>query len=208
MKSTLHKIISGVVCGAITLSATSLLGNITTNAADIQDISLSLENQISTTASEKLIQVAIDRKTLTLDELKALNYQVPIFVRLEKNAGLRSIEFGLQVDSRCDYSVITNTVTSEELTGESLHASMFYSTNGNFIWTAWASAQMDASMKKLLLLIVDIPTTVSGGEKFDVDYQKNGLGSPSSPHLWKNGSKDYVADGEVSYTDGYIQILK
>ena len=208
MKSTLSKIISSGVCGAITLSSASLLGNVTTNAANVGSVPLNSENQISTTASQTSIQVAIDKRTLTLDELKALNYQVPIFVRLEKNAGLRSIEFGLQVDSRCDYSVINNTVTSEELTGETLHANMYYATNGNFIWTAWASATASNTMKKLLLLIVDIPTSVSGGERFNVNYQKNGLGSPSSPHLWKNGSKDYVADGEVSYTDGYIQILK
>ena len=208
MKYTLHKIISGVVCGAVTLSTTSLLGNITTNAADIESIPLSLENQISTTASQTSIQVAIDKKTLTLDELKALNYQVPIFVRLEENTGLNAIEFGLQVDNRCGYSVITDVVTSKELAGEYLHASMYYATNGNFIWTAWASATASNTMKNLLLLIVDIPTTVSGGEKFSIDYQTKGYGGSKSIHLWKNGSKDYVADGEVSYTDGYIQILK
>ena len=208
MKSTLHKIISSVVCGAVTLSVTSLLGNITTNAADIEDIPLSLENQISTTASDTSIQVAIDQKTLTLDELKALNYQVPIFVRLEKNAGLRSIEFGLQVDSRCDYSVITDSRSAKELTGEILDIEMTYATNNNFIWTAWASAKTHTYMENLFFLVVDIPTTVSGGEKFSIDYQTNGFGNSTSIHLWKNGSKNYVADGEVSYTDGYIEIVK
>ena len=208
MKSTLHKIISSVVCGAIALSATSLLGNITTNATDIEDIPLSLENQISTTASEKLIQVAIDKKALTLDELKVLNYQVPIFVRLEKNAGLCAIEFGVQVDSRCNYSVIDNSVIAYKLTGESLNISMTHATNGNFTWTAWSSARDDAYSENLLLLMVDIPKTVSGGEKFSIDYQTNGYGSSTSIHLWESLSKNYVADGEVSYTDGYIQILK
>ena len=210
MKSTLRKIISGVVCGAVTLSATSLLGNITTNAADIQDISLSLENQISTTASQTSIQVAIDKKTLTLDQLKALNYKVPIFVRLEENAGLNAVEFGVQVDSRCGYRIVTDFEESMKLTGEILSIDMTYATNGNFVWTAWASAQTNSYMKKLLLLVVDIPKTVSGGEKFSIDYQTKGYGSSKSIHLWKSilNNKDYVADGEVSYTDGYIQILK
>ncbi|MDE5792339.1 MAG: hypothetical protein K2H66_02305 [Oscillospiraceae bacterium] len=186
------------------------MGNITTNAADIEDIPLSLENQISTTASQTSIQVAIDKKTLTLDELKALNYQVPIFVRLEENAGVSAIEFGLQVDNRCDYSVIKNSARAYQLTGEFLDISMVYATNSNFIWTAWASAETDTYMENLLLLIVDIPTTVSGGEKFSIDYQTKGYGSSTSIHLWKDvlSGKNYVADGEVSYTDGYIQILK
>ena len=208
MKSTLRKIISSVVCGVITLSSASLLGNIITNAADIEDIPLSLENQISTTASKKLIQVAIDKKTFTLDELKALNYQVPIFVRLEKNAGLYAIEFGVQVDSRCNYSVINSPARAYKLTGEYLDASMYYATNGNFTWTAWASAQDDADMENLLLLMVDIPKTVSGGEKFSIDYQINGYGSSTSVHLWESSSKNYVANDEVSYASGYIKILK
>ena len=208
MKCILHKFISSIVCGAITLSSASLLGNITTNAADIDDIPLSLENQISTTASQTSIQVAIDKKTLTLEELKALNYQVPIFIRLEENTGLTTIEFGLQVDSRCDYSVITNSRNAQKLTGETLDIHMVCGKNGNFIWTVWASNETDTYMENLLLLVVDIPTTVSGGEKFNIDYQTNGLDSSSKPHLWENGLKNYVADGEVSYTDGYIQILK
>ena len=208
MKCILHKFISSIVCGAITLSSASLLGNITTNAADIDDVPLSLENQISTTASQTSIQVAIDKKTLTLEELKALNYQVPIFIRLEENTGLTTIEFGLQVDSRCGYSVITNSRNAQKLTGETLDINMVCGKNGNFIWTVWASNETDTYMENLLLLVVDIPKTVSGGEKFNIDYQTNGLDSSSKPHRWKNGSKNYVADGEVSYTDGYIEILK
>ena len=208
MKSTLRKIISSIVCGVVTLSSVSFLGNITTDAADIDDISLSLENQISTTASQTSIQVAIDKKTLTLEELKALNYQVPIFIRLEENTGLTTIEFGIQVDSRCGYSVIVDSDEAMELAGEYLSIGMTYATNGNFVWTTWASSRTNSSMKKLLLLMVDIPTTVSGGEKFNIDYQINGLNSSRKPHMWKNSSKNYVADGEVSYTDGYIKILK
>ena len=210
MKCILRKFISSIVCGAIALSSASLFGNITTNAADIEDISLSLENQISTTASQTSIQVAIDQKTLTLDQLRALNYQVPIFVRLEENAGVNAVEFGIQVDSRCGYSVIADSDEAMELAGEYLSIGMTYATNGNFVWTAWASSRTNTSMKKLLLLMVDIPTTVSGGEKFSIDYQTKGYGSSTSIHLWKDvlSGKNYVADGEVSYTDGYIQILK
>ncbi|MDE5792340.1 MAG: hypothetical protein K2H66_02310 [Oscillospiraceae bacterium] len=208
MKCILRKFISSIVCGAITLSSASLVGNITTNATDIEDIPLSLENQISTTASQTSIQVAIDKKTLTLDELKALNYQVPIFIRLEENTGLTTIEFGLQVDRRCDYSVITNSRNAQKLTGETLDINMVCGKNGSFVWTVWASNETDTYMENLLLLVVDIPKTVSGGEKFNIDYQTNGLDSSSKPHRWKNGSKNYVADGEVSYTDGYIEIVK
>ncbi|MDE5738450.1 MAG: hypothetical protein K2H93_08805, partial [Oscillospiraceae bacterium] len=132
-------------------------------------IDSSQSNQPNSTSK---IQLAIDKKTLTIDELEALNYQVPIFVRLEENAGFKSVEFGTQVDSRCDYSVINDWDTAEELTGEPLNIVMEYSENDeNFTWATFSTSKVNSRAKNLLILMVEVPRTVSGGEQFTISYR-------------------------------------
>ncbi|MDE5753218.1 MAG: hypothetical protein K2H89_01535, partial [Oscillospiraceae bacterium] len=195
MKSSLRKILSGILCTAFLFS------------------SMPVSQNYTATASDKLVQVAIDQKTLTLDELEALNYQVPVFVRTDLSGGLNAVEFGIRVDDQCSCSVINSHTQAEKLAGESLDIHMTYATNaenGNFTWATWASDRDNTTMNRLLLLMVDVPKTVSGGEKFDIRYQTTGI-NPTRvySHLWKNSEKfDYVAADEVDYTDGYIEILE
>ena len=79
----------------------------------------------------------------------------------------------------------------------------------NFLWAVWAAQNTySTSNANLMLLEVGIPENVSEWEKFDILYREKSLNGLSS-HMWGDRviGVDYVQENQVSWTDGYIQII-
>ena len=180
----------------------------------------------TTTKPEPLTDIAvyIDQRTLTINQLKALDYKVPVFVTLEKNAGITAVEFGLEIDSRCSYRIITDTTEAWEISQNAeevlrndfaaapLALNMLFADNSkeNMSWGQWASSEtFSKNNVKILLVEIELPLSAGSEEHFDVFYRTAGVSTygRASSELWRNEATDYVAAGEVSHIDGYIEIV-
>ena len=189
-------------------------------------ISDSVTETTTTTKPEPLTDIAvyIDQRTLTINQLKALDYKVPVFVTLEKNAGITAVEFGLEIDSRCSYRIITDTTEAWEISQNAeevlrndfaaapLALNMLFADNSkeNMSWGQWASSEtFSKNNVKILLVEIELPLSAGSGEHFDVFYRTAGVSTygRASSELWRNEATDYVAAGEVSHIDGYIEIV-
>ncbi|MDE6658167.1 MAG: hypothetical protein K2J88_06250, partial [Oscillospiraceae bacterium] len=164
-------------------------------------------------AAADTIEVAIDRKTVSIDEAKA---GVPIYVRMnEGHPGLKSVEFGFVVDTRCTFTIIDDSDDASEYGGESLSVVMTNSTGvipggtEEIAWLTWASAKANEKAKNWALIMVTVPDP-EPGEKYAISYRTEGVNpenpNAASPHLFKDGATNYVANGVVTAVDGWVEI--
>lgn len=157
----------------------------------------------SASANANGVTVEVDQKMLTLEELQTAGYQVPVYVRLTENAGINAFEFGVDVDERCSYEIVTISRKALELGGEALD----YVPAGNkaeIAWFAWANGEVETYTGTLALIMVTVPEDAQPGDWFSVDY----VAEYSQPHVWHNGIDqiDYIEAGNVDFYSGGIQI--
>ena len=178
---------------------------------------------IPASAASNGVTLEIDQVKLTLDELKAQNYQVPVYINLTDNAGISAVEFGLNVDARItDYTLVKNATVAKRLGVTAPDVSMTSSTAGAFSWLGLASDSMLTGELSMICVYVTIPQDAAPGDKYDIKYSKdNGAhlgGTADKSEIWENRAKeddmgnavsaaDYVAAGTVDVTDGYVYIL-
>ena len=168
------------------------------------------------------IAVEIDQITLSKQELARLNYQVPVFVRMTKNAGITEAEFGIWTEDSLKFKMITSSAESityantENIQDSLLIFSVVYHTTKNLTWCAWASETPKTATGNLFLMVLDIPhdkNGISGGEirdgyrYYDIAYSETG--SNFTSQLFKNSSDfqnilDY--SDSVTYTDGWVRV--
>ncbi|MDE5883775.1 MAG: dockerin type I repeat-containing protein [Oscillospiraceae bacterium] len=176
----------------------------------IQTFRASAENENS--AENDKISIAIDQKTLTLDELQECDYTIPVFVRLDQNISINTAEMMIQVDSACDFEPVTSPTLCYEMTENFLMMEMISSSkfDDNSIRFLWASANSIEETGSLVLLMVHVPEDVQGGEKFAISYLPEVTHQGHTfEHIWgKIGleSMDYAKKGQVTWTDGWIEI--
>lgn len=178
--------------------------------------------------SKKACAVAIGQATVTVDELKASNYQVPVIIKVTPNPKISILEFG--VSSELPYKFLTtddftvdddNNPTGKfaELkalktapAGLSLSidmASNIVEDNGkNVAWLTWA-AEKGKTTANFAVMVVDVPKDVKGGEEFDLTYLKEGLsGNPELCANNEDGTEtDYVKDGNFEGISGWIHVV-
>ncbi|MDE6004837.1 MAG: dockerin type I repeat-containing protein [Oscillospiraceae bacterium] len=163
-------------------------------------------------AESEKINIAIDEKVVSTEQLQAMNYQVPVFVNLTQNAGINSAECIINVDARCNYEVITDLTTSFELTNENLIFSMISSNKfeDNSCRLLWAGAKVVNSTGAIVLLMVQIPEDAVNGDVFEISYLPNfTYNNYEFEHLWGivgSDVKNYVLANEVSWSNGKITI--
>ncbi|MDE5884783.1 MAG: hypothetical protein K2H29_06905 [Oscillospiraceae bacterium] len=144
------------------------------------------------------IHVTIESVEVTLDELKAQDYVVPVMITLDENSGIAYSEWGALVDERCKFTA-DNKKTSY---------SVYYSINEekHFMWTAWSSGpQIEDSPGSLLQLNVTIPEDAAVGDHYGIEYQS--MSMANKPHVWSSDTDSWVDDGYVTWTDGGITIV-
>ncbi|MBQ2264719.1 MAG: dockerin type I repeat-containing protein [Oscillospiraceae bacterium] len=154
-------------------------------------------------AADTQVQVAIDQVTVTLEELAEMDYCVPVAVSVTKNPGINAVEFGVVVDDRCTYEIVSE--YGEELPdGRSMIATMATSSVESMSWLAWASANLSTRTGVMVCYYVNVPKNAAAGDVYTLDY----LEEDYSPHLWSDNVNiiRYVDLGQVSWTDGSITI--
>ncbi len=155
--------------------------------------------------TEGAVAIAIEQKSVTLEELRNQNYQVPVFVKMMENPGINAMEFGVDVDERCSYQIINDNDEAYELGNAFLNISMVYSSRGNFTWSVWGSSSIQKKTGiNLLMVLVTVPETASAGDLFTVTYQPNN--AQGGKHIYRN-SATRANFTDISWTDGGVQIV-
>ena len=145
--------------------------------------------------------ITVHSVELSLNDLKAKNYTVPVCVSLDKNAGITYSEWGVNVDKRCTFTVDEET--------EDLAFTVYHSINEkeSFMWTAWASgSEVNTKTGNLIWLNVTLPRTAAAGDSYTIDYAD--WSKADKPHIWSNlnTKEDWVQSDDVTWTDGTITI--
>lgn len=145
--------------------------------------------------------ITVHSVELSLNDLKAKNYTVPVCVSLDKNAGITYSEWGVNVDKRCTFTVDEET--------DDLAFMVYHSINEkeNFMWTAWASgSEVNTKTGNLIWLNVTLPRTAAAGDSFTIEYAD--WSKADKPHMWSNlnDKTDWVSSNAVTWTDGTITV--
>ncbi len=175
-----QKLLSGIT--AIVMTA-SLSGYLTSTAfAEESTAGISLE---------------IDQMTLTMDELAALNYTVPVYVNVTANSGFDVAEFGIAVDERCTYEADIKWLDYDD---------GFAVSNDTLVWRTLANHEKWIKTGSILKLDVTLPETTQAGDVYIIDYVEEAYKS----HLWFDltSGLNYTANGTFKPTDGYIRIVE
>lgn len=145
------------------------------------------------------IHVTIESVEVSLEELKAQEYTVPVMITIDENSGITYSEWGAVVDSRCQFTADNHR----------MDYSVYYSINEehNFMWTAWSSgSQVMDSIGNLLKLEVTLPEDAAVGDSYEIKYQSVSLAE--KPHVWSGDSGDWAEVGYVTWTDGGITVVE
>lgn len=148
--------------------------------------------------SEELLHVTVENVRISVDELKAQDYTVPVMVILDKNAGITYSEWGLNIDTKCTF-----TATNNGLAFNTVYA---INDEDHFLWTAWTSGSEATATGELLEVDVKLPMDAAPGSTYNISYADMSLAD--KPHVWSNSASDYVAAGQVGWTDGSIVVTE
>ncbi len=146
--------------------------------------------------------ITVETVEISAADLKAQDYTVPVYVNLDKNAGVTYAEWGLAFDERCTFAVETKPE-------EPLALSVYFSENpeAHFLWTAWASgSQPNDSTGPIMIVNVTLPKDAAAGDFYTVDYADWSLADKG--HAWSNAESDWAALDEVTWVDGGIKVVE
>ncbi len=155
-------------------------------------------------ASENGTTIAISQYEFTTDELAEQGYTIPVYVELTENIGIDVFEYGLSVDSRCTYEVITADALIRQNGGSPL-GFMTANETLDITWVTGISTTLCEDTGTLAVLLVTLPEDAAAGDVFEINY----LDYYSQSHMWVDYTNniDYAKLGEVDWTDGYIAIV-
>ena len=158
---------------------------------------------MSVQAADTQVQVEIDQVTVTLEELAEMDYCVPVAVSITKNPGINAVEFGVVVDDRCTYEIVSR-YSAVLPDGRILITKMTTSSVDSRSWLVWASADLMTETGAMVYYNVTVPKNAGAGDVYTVDYVEEDY----SPHLWSDNvnSIRYVDLGQMSWTNGGITI--
>ena len=170
------------------------------------------------------VAVSIDQIELTKDQIKALDYKIPVFISLDRNPGLDEISYGFEISEGCTCEVITK--TSEALPyvqGEYAKILGLSESDADFIieassaskdqlsWFAWFYWDILTDTGNMALAVINIPQDFSGGRVengyryYDVTYREESA-ADDILHEYNNTDDDIEYANSVEYTSGWIRI--
>lgn len=155
---------------------------------------------------QKDIHITVDQVILQPEDVVP-GKTVPVYARLHTpHPPLTSIEFGLTIDERCQYEIITDSDGAEILGGEPLKLEFFTSQQGNLAWQVWAGSKAKDNIGAMVMANITLPANAGYGDCFPVRYCSD---SGYSPHHFKYAIDEVILYSEldmVSWEDGYILI--
>ena len=166
---------------------------------------------LSVHAADADVTVSIDQKEVSMTELKKSNYEVPVFVRLEQNVNLNAVEFGVDVDSRCRFEVVTRNEYAQ-IYGEGIQMEMACASvpgTDSFAWLTWASTSVYYQDKSnIVLLLVKIPESANVNDVYELHYLTESPSNENKKQVWYNfgTNTDYAKTGSIMWNDGSIKI--
>lgn len=155
------------------------------------------EGDDSAPKGKSTMHITVESKTISEEALRAQNYVVPLYITLENNGGITYAEWGLNLDPR-----VTVTANSKKLPFNTYSS---INDEKHFLWTAWASGSVDDTTGELLQIEVTLPSTAKAGETYTITYAD--VSAVDKPHVWK-GDTDWVAENQVTWTDGGITVVE
>ncbi|MBR3629228.1 MAG: hypothetical protein IKN55_01990 [Oscillospiraceae bacterium] len=148
-------------------------------------------------ANSGKIHVTVESVSVTMEELKAQNYTVPVLVTIDKNPGIIYSEWGLHIDPKCTF-----TSTSEGCRFQTVHVE---NAEQHFLWTAWTTATPYDKIGTLLEVELTLPMDAKPGDSYTITYADTSLADKGN--VWSDGSTDYgTQDNGVTWTDGGVTI--
>ena len=152
------------------------------------------------TDKEKL-HIAIEQKSITLDELKANDYKVTLLVNITKNPGVKYYEWGAYLDSSSPCTMTAGNKTTDYKTVSAV------SDDGRTIWAAWSGgAEEWEDPGSMLEITVAVPMDAQPGAVYPVHYLTWSLGD--TPHNWTGSGGEYSKENAVGWTDGGVTITE
>ncbi len=147
------------------------------------------------------IYVTIPTVEVSVADLKANEYVVPVYVSLDQNSGITYAEWGASYDKRC-------TLEYEKFDSQVVFNNIVCSVNeeAHFFWTAWASSDSDPRTGNLILLNVKLPADAKAGDSYPITYAPVSLAN--KPHVWNDTKNNWVKDGVVGWSDGGITVTE
>ena len=143
------------------------------------------------------LHVSIETVSISLDQLKAQDYTVPVLVTLDKNPGVIYTEWGLHIDPKCTF-----TADSDECKVQTVHVE---NAEKHFLWTAWTTASLFKGTGSLLEVQLKLPLDAKAGDTYTITYADTSLADKGD--IWNDGSTDYAnIDGGVTWTNGGVKV--
>lgn len=160
----------------------------------VQASSAAEASQAEAPADSKL-HITVQTVSISLAELKAQDYTVPVLVTIDRNPGLQYTEWGLHVDPKCTFKASKDNADVPTVFAENEEQ--------HFIWTAWAGDFAETGV--LLEVALTLPQDAAAGSMYTLSYADISLAD--KPHVWNSGSEDYAASaGAVTWTDGGVKV--
>ena len=143
------------------------------------------------------LHVSVATVDISMDQLKAQDYKVPVLVTLDKNPGIIYSEWGLHIDPKCTF-----TSDSDECKFKTVYVN---NDEQHFVWTAWVNSAVYTKTGSLLQVELKLPMDAKPGDFFTVGYADTSLAKKGD--VWSDGETDYAnMDGGVTWTDGGVNI--
>lgn len=150
------------------------------------------------TPEDEKLHITVESVDVTVDELKANDYQVLLTVDLDKNPGFTSAQWGLQFEKNCTSIKGSNT----GMIVGTVHA---VNDDTHFLWTAWAGTE-STDTGGLLKVGVTLPRDAKPGNTYTVTYADTS--ATGAAHQWKSTNANWVEEDAVGWTDGVITVVE
>ncbi len=166
------------------------------------------------------VTLTADSRTVMLADTQEY---VPIYIRNTNNIHLNATEFGIHVDDRCTYSVISSNSTAKKSVGaEGLDCYFTWESNKdtNTTWLSFVQQsnyydrEYDGEPSlNLTLLLVKLPDNAQAGDVYPIEFVKNGADGREALWTYSENVDDIdtlfdtaIYDCDIDTIDGEIVV--
>ncbi len=172
-------------------------------------------NQYSFGTSVKTNSIAVERIVVTMDALKAANYQVPVLVKANMPNGVDSIEYGISADVECtnirslksmrSYCTLptADPNMSDYLNNMYPPQASSATSDSKSMWNCYSSVEPICGEFYLACLLASVPFNAKPGDCYEIQCMKEGM--YGNPAYASNSST--CDDYSIDCLNGYIKIV-